>query len=158
MNEMNIQIDKTLLTAQDFETTLNLISGKIDMIQEIVHKGKRINNLELDQLLQDSIWTWIFGKDIVNIRKHQRNIKTLTEFNDFIRELSKQLAHIITDLKRYKSIGIDLKEAAADLKVSQYKAPERQLAIIKASINRLVQAKQVFEKKLKEENREKYIT
>ncbi|CAF4053120.1 unnamed protein product [Adineta steineri] len=154
---INEQIDKVLIKAQEFDATLNWIISKIETIQNLIKKGKQISDTELDQLLKDSFWAWLFGKDVVSIRKHQRNIKTLKEFNDFIRELSKNIAGIITDLKRFKSHATDTKETAAQLHTLQYKSPERQLAIIKASLNRLAQARQAFEKRMVEENREKYI-
>jgi hypothetical protein len=157
-NVIKGQIDNVLLEAQRFQTTLSLIISKIETIQELIKKGKQISDLELDQLLKDSFWTWIFGKDVVNIRKHQRNIKTLDEFNAFIRKLSKNTADIITKLLKFKSNATNLKITAAELHTLQYKSPERQLAIIKASLNRLVQSKETFEKRMEEENQEKYLT
>ena len=155
---INTQIDNALRTTQDFDTTLKLIIGKIEILQDLVKKGKRVNNLELDQLLIDSWWTWIFGKDVANIRKHQRNIKTLDEFNDFIRKVSKNVGEVITNLLLFKASATNVKEAAADLSTLPYKSPERQLQIVKASVNRLVQAKHAFEKKLEQKNSEKYIS
>lgn len=147
---INDQLDRTLLKAQAFDETLQLIISKIETIQDLIKKGKQINDESLDRLLQDSFWTWLFGKDVVSIRKHQRNIKTLTEFNDFIRKLSSNVGDIIGKLLQFKNGATDLKETAADLKTSQYKSPERQLKIIAASLKRLDQTKQAFEKKLLE--------
>ena len=157
-NVMNKQIDNVLFKAQEFHTTLDLITGKIGIAQELAKKGKQIDDLELDHLLEDSFWSWIFGKDIVNIRKHQRNIKKLDEFNTFIRKLSDNTSEIITKLLKFKHSATNFKETAAEIHTLQYKSPERQLQIIKASFNRLAQAKQAFERKMEQENREKYLT
>ena len=151
-SRINTQIDNALLKTQDFDTTLKLIIGKIEMLQDLVKKGKRVSDLELDQLLMDSWWTWIFGKDVASIRKHQRNIKTLDEFNDFIRKLSKNIGETIKNLLLFKASATNVKEAAAELYTLPYKSPEKQLKIVKASINRLDQAKRAFEKKLEQRN------
>ena len=150
---INQQLDRSISKAQDFHITLDLIISKIETIQGLVKKGKRIDDQAVDQLLQGSLWTWLFGTDIVRIRKHQRNIRTLDQFTIFIRKLSSNVDHDIENLLQFKAAATNLKETAADLKAAQYKSPERQLRILQASLKRLDQAKQAFERKLLEEKK-----
>jgi hypothetical protein len=77
------------------QLTLDRIINKFETIQHLNHKGKQISQSELDRLQKDSLWTWIFGKDQVDIVKNLRHLEILNESNDFMRTASKNIGDII---------------------------------------------------------------
>lgn len=151
------QIDKILFKAQQAHTSLESIKGKLETIQELNFKGKHISQTRIDELKHGSFWSWLFDEGKLGIVKHERNLKTLDGFIDFVNTAFNNVNDVIIKLKQFKTDAEDLKETGVLLESIPHTSIDRHVQLIKAALKRLTEAKEKFEGKVQQSNVEDEI-
>jgi hypothetical protein len=155
MTSMNKEIDDVLTAAQEAHLSLNRIIEKLKTIQEINFKGKKIDQVRLDELQHGTIWSRLFDEGELGIKKYQRNLNTLDEFVRFINSASNNIGSIIIKLKLFKGDATNLKRMTAILNEVPVKSINEHAELLQSALDRLTEANEAFEGKLEETKRRK---
>jgi hypothetical protein len=153
MTSMNEEVDEVLTTTQEAHLSLNRIIEKLKTIQEINFKGRKIDQVRLDELKHGSFLSRLFDEGELGIKKYQSNLNTLDEFVSFINSASNNIGDMIIKLKLFKGDATNLKRMTITLNEVTVKFISEHAELLQSALDRLTQANKAFEGKLEETKR-----
>ncbi|UJR11370.1 hypothetical protein I4U23_015550 [Adineta vaga] len=148
MERTNTEIDKILEQAQQAHMSLKSTENKLETIQQINAKGKSISEKRVNELQYGSWWSRLFDEGQLGIVKHQRNIKTLGDFSDFITKTLNNIGEIIIKLRTFKHDATHLKETIAIIDEFPVKSIGEHAALLELALEQLTQSKDIFAKRI----------
>jgi hypothetical protein len=154
MTSVSEQIDKILFKAQDAYMSLETIKNKLETIQELTFKGRHISQARIDELKHGSYWSWLFDEGKLGIVKHERNLKLLDGFINFVNAASNNVNDVIIQLKIFRHNAEDLKQTGTLLEESPHMSISKHKQLLEASLKRLIESKEKFEEKKQLANRQ----
>jgi hypothetical protein len=151
------QIDKILFKAQEAHTSLETIKNKFETIQELNFKGKHISQARIDELKYGSFRSRLFCPDKLGTVKHERNLKVLDGFIDFVTRASQNINDVIIKLQLLKNDAEDLKQTGTLLEEFPHMSVNKHKQLLTAALKRLTESKEKFEGKMQQANQQNEI-
>lgn len=151
------QTDKILEKAQKAHESLESIKVKLEIIQELNFKGKRMSQKRIDELKYGSFWRRLFNQGKLSIVKHEGNLKTLDGLINFVTVASNNVNDIIIKLKHFKADTEDLKQTGVLLETLPHISINRHAQLLRAALKRLSDSKEKFDGRRRGIDEEKEI-
>ncbi|CAF3619854.1 unnamed protein product [Rotaria socialis] len=135
--------------------SLESIKDKLETIEELNFKGKHISQTAIDELEHGSIWSWLRSEGKLDIVKHERNLKVLNGFSDFVNVALTATHDTIIKLKIFKNDAEELKKTGVLLENLPHMSANRHIQILEAALKRLLESKEKFEGHIQQANKQK---
>lgn len=152
------QTDRILYKAQQAHMSLESIKDKLETIQALNFKGKHISEKRIDQLKHGSFWSRLFDEGTLGIAKHERNLKVLDGFINFVTTASNNVNDVIIKLKIFRSDAEELKKTSAQLEILPDISVNKHSQLLEAALKRLTKSKEKFEEKIEQAGQQNEIS